>query len=121
MNDSGPVLIEDFRSALAECGKDYILISQSGSDTAHIRFLGTFAASPVIWDATVQTMKYRDASAQRQYIDIAPQGFPLRCITIGLNVPAVDPPVLLKTITMIRKYKRLHAGRHEFGTATLNE
>jgi hypothetical protein len=42
----------------------------------------------------------------------------MRSITIGLNVTAIDPPVLLKTTIMIRKYKRLHAGRHEFGEQT---
>ena len=42
----------------------------------------------------------------------------MRSITIGLNVAAIDPPVLLKTTIMIRKYKRLRVGRHEFGEQT---
>ena len=117
--------MEGFLSALAESGEDYLLVSQSDCATAHIRFPGTFENAPVIWDATVRALQCRkdgnggfDAPQRRQYIDIAPQGFPMRGITIGLNVAAIDPPVLLKTTIMIRKYKRLRVGRHEFGEQT---
>jgi hypothetical protein len=125
MSDTETLSIEGFLSALAECGEDYLLVSQPDSATAHIRFPGTFEDAPVIWDATVRALQCRDGEHEgidtpprRQYIDIAPEGFPMRSITIGLNVTAIDPPVLLKTTIMIRKYKRLHAGRHEFGEQT---
>ena len=125
MSDTETPSIEGFLSALAECGEDYLLVSQPDSTTAHIRFPGTFEDAPVIWDATVRALRYRnggnegiDTPTRRQYIDIAPEGFPMRSITIGLNVTAIDPPVLLKTTIMIRKYKRLHTGRHEFGEQT---
>jgi hypothetical protein len=124
MADSEPASIEDFRSALAERGTDYLLVNQPDSNSAHIRFLGIFKGSPVIWDATVRALAYRqvgkardNAVPRRQYIEIAPEGYPLRRITVGLNVAAIDPPALQKTIIMIRKYKRLHSGRHEFGAA----
>jgi hypothetical protein len=125
MSDTETVSMEGFLSALAESGEDYLLVSQSDSATAHIRFPGTFENAPVIWDATVRALQCRngeneaiDAPQRRQYIDIAPQGFPMRSIAIGLNVAAIDPPVLLKTAIMIRKYKRLRVGRHEFGEQT---
>ncbi|MDH3979729.1 MAG: hypothetical protein OEU91_04365 [Gammaproteobacteria bacterium] len=124
MDNREPTSVEDFRSTLARCGKDYIQAGHSGSESAYIRFLGIFDGCPIIRDATVHALKYRhdagehaSTSRQRQYIEIAPQGFPLRCITIGLNIAAIDTPALLKTIVMVRKYKRLHTGRHEFGAA----
>ena len=100
------------------------MVSPSDGNSARIRFLGMFEDSPVIWDATVRALARGrpeqgcvNAAPQRQYLEIAPQGLPLRRITVGLNVTAIDPPVLLKTIIMVRKYKRLHSGRHEFGAA----
>ena len=36
-------------------------------------------------------------------------------ITIGLNVPKLDAAVIEKTTIMIRNYKRLQTGRHEYG------
>jgi hypothetical protein len=124
MVEAAPVSIEDFRNTLAERGTDYILVSQSGSDRAHIRFLGVFENSPVIWDATIRALAHGrpgnacvKTDAQRQYLEIAPHGFPLRGIAVGLNIATIDHAALLKTIIMIRKYKRLHSGRHEFGSA----
>jgi hypothetical protein len=124
MVDSEPPSIEEFRSALAESGTEYILVGRPDGKSAHIRFLGVFNQLPVIWDATVRALAYGHADSgyvnvvpQRQYIEIAAEGFPLRRITVGLNVAVIDPPTLQKTIIMVRKYKRLHSGRHEFGAA----
>jgi hypothetical protein len=124
MADSGLAAIEDFRLALAKCGADYITVSPSDGNSAHIRFLGMFEDSPVIWDATVVALARGhseqgcdNAVPQRQYLEIAPQGPSLRRIRVGLNVAAIDAAVLLKTIIMVRKYKRLHTGRHDLGAA----
>ena len=35
-------------------------------------------------------------------------------IRIGLQLERIDPQVILKTIIMVRKYRRLRTGRHEF-------
>jgi hypothetical protein len=126
MTDSEPAVFEDFRQALAKCGADYLMVSPCNGKSARIRFLGVFEDAPVIWDATIRALACGrpekggvNTTPQRQYLEIAPKGLALRCITVGLNVAAIDPPALLKTIIMVRKYKRLHAGRHEFGTATV--
>jgi len=34
---------------------------------------------------------------------------------VVLDIPRIDEPAILRTIIMIRNYKRLYPGRHEFG------
>jgi hypothetical protein len=96
---------------------------------ARIRFAGTFQGDPVIWDATIYTLtRWRrdsdqrggqptpgDGRAPRAFIEVGPAAGSLRTITVGLPVDEVDEPVLHKTVIMVRGYKRLTAGRHEFG------
>ncbi len=119
-----PVTIAEFKSALVRSGPDFIYSSAPSDDCAGIRFLGTFQGAEVIWDATVMTLTCYNArqvqenkpAVQRQFIDIAPTGDILRRIVIGLGLKKIDMPALMKTIIMVRKYKRLHTGRHEFGS-----
>jgi hypothetical protein len=116
------VTTDEFRAALVRSGQDFIYTGEPAEDRAGIRFLGTFEGAEVIWDATVMTLaRYNTQqamenkpAAQRQFIDIARTGNTLRRIVIGLELENIDTPALLKTIIMIRKYKRLHTGRHEF-------
>ncbi len=118
-----PVTIAEFRSALAHSGQDFIYSNTPSNDCARIRFLGTFKSAEVIWDATVMTLTCYNArqaqenkpAVQRQFIDIARTGDIRRRIVIGLGLKNIDMPALMKTIIMVRQYKRLHTGRHEFG------
>jgi hypothetical protein len=34
---------------------------------------------------------------------------------VGLHVERIDPPTVRKAMIMIRRYKRLRRGRHEYG------
>jgi hypothetical protein len=107
-----PLSVETFRAGLAARGEEYQLIDRTGDGQVHIRFSGNFAGTDILWDATIQAQGKDHPGAQ--YIDIATTGHPLRRILIGLNVDRLDRATLLKTIIMIRKYRRLHCGRHEF-------
>ena len=101
-------------------------------DCAVIRFDGSFEGQAVSWEAEVQTLErvYRSALAERnlppgsplelqQFIEI-PQpprrGVPT-AIHIALDVTRIDHPTLLKTVVMVRQYKRLKLGRHDYGPA----
>ncbi len=120
-----PKTTSEFRAALACSGQDFIFSGEPAEDCAGIRFIGTFEGAEVIWDATVMTLarynaqqaKEHKPAVQRQFIDIARTGKPLRRVVIGLELEKIDIPALFKTMIMIRKYKRLHSGRHEFGGA----
>jgi len=123
MNES--ISIEAFRKALADSGQDFVYTGEPANGCTSIRFLGTFEGAAVVWDATIMTLAFYNArqalnnspATLRQFIDIAPAGNILRSIEIGLELDRIDTPALLKTIIMIRKYRRLHTGRHEFGGA----
>lgn len=103
-----------FRAELAARGGDYICEDTLGGRSARLRFIGRFEGEDVVWDAELVALAATE-EAPVQYLDIGapgPHGVPIR---IGLAVPAIDRATLLKTIIMVRNYKRLRRGRHEFG------
>ena len=62
-----------------------------------------------------QTENGAGAVALRNFIEIdapAEQGVPLR---VGLCLSRIDTPAIEKMIVMIRNYRRLRPGRHEYG------
>ncbi|MDT8387000.1 MAG: hypothetical protein RQ736_05765 [Thiogranum sp.] len=108
-----------FSAWLADRGEDFLLLDDSDSEQAHLRFNGQFEGANVIWDCHFMTLaselRRTGFSSLRSFIEIgeaAEQGVPLR---VGLNVACVDRPAILKMMVMIRNYKRLHRGRQEFG------
>jgi hypothetical protein len=119
------ISVEGFRRALSASGQDFICTREPSDGCAGIRFLGEFQGLELVWDATIMTLAFYNRrrghdgrpAVHRQFIDIAPSGTPLRRIDIGLELEKIDTTTLLKTIIMVRKYKRLRAGRHEFGGA----
>ncbi len=86
----------------------------SGDDGYRVvQFAGAFAGREVCWNAVIR----RIGADQRCYIEVGeetPDGIALE---IGLTVARIDAPTVLKTITMIRQYRRLRGGRHEWGAA----
>ena len=93
--------------------------------SAECIFEGRFDGADVIWQCELHTLaslaQRSHQSSQRQFIEIQSQpvsqqqGKPVLPITIGLNVPKLDAAVIEKTTIMIRNYKRLQTGRHEYG------
>ncbi len=112
---------------LARTGLPYQTLSPLGGASAQVRFLGVFQGQAVAWDAQILTLGAYDQEQMRRaptpprertwqaFIEIgtpAEHGVPLR---VGLAVPQIDAATVLRTIVMIRNYKRLRPGRHEFG------
>lgn len=100
------------QAELAEKGREFLIDDWPGPDEARIRFIGPFEGEPVVWKA--QLCALAPDSADPQYLDIGPaeaDGVPLE---IGLAVPAIDEAAMLKTVIMVRNYRRLRPGRHEF-------
>ena len=109
---------------------DYKLLSPLGGQTAHIQFKGLFQGKQVLWDTHLITLReiYRqgvaagrysdkDTLSLLQYIEINEKDAAELTLTIGIDVPVIDRPTVLKTIIMIHNYKRLRHGRHEYGPA----
>ncbi|HSH29841.1 MAG TPA: hypothetical protein VK971_08035 [Thiohalobacter sp.] len=100
-------LAESLRRAQAE----YRLRAPPGETEARFEFIGRFDQCAVIWEACLRAL----GSGQRdQFIEIGPAAGERRRLTVGLALDRIDPPAILKTVIMIRNYKRLREGRHEW-------
>ncbi|VAW68214.1 hypothetical protein MNBD_GAMMA09-1797 [hydrothermal vent metagenome] len=89
------------------------------STKIYIHFEGKFQGVDVVWHACTQAVD--DYSVQskvlqdpRQFINVyIEEG--VYYIGVALNVPLINRVVIEQTIIMIRKYRRLQIGRHEYG------
>ena len=115
--------ITEFSNYLASTGQPFLLQGEPGPQSAHVRFTGRLQGREVVWNCEFVTLQSElkrlvgtDApDSVRGFIEIGEpgdQGVPLR---VGLNLERIDYPAILKMIVMIRNYKRLRPGRHEFG------
>ncbi len=111
----------EFEQQLASHRQKFELLSPLGESCCHIRFTGPFQGKLVLWDAYLQTLSYyvrnqpSPLESARQFIEVDDVSELGRLIRIGLNVSIIDEPVILKSLIMIRQYKRLAPGRHEYG------
>lgn len=112
MTDSMSTLVAALRDSLA--GADYHCDTPLDAPTARVRFIGRFEQQDVVWDAELIALAV-PGGENAQFIDIGTPGERGVPIKIGLHVARIDQPTLLKTIIMVRNYKRLRTGKHEFG------
>lgn len=94
--------------------QDYQPLTPLGGTEARVRFRGPFLGREITWEATLTALP-PGGPPRPNFIDIPDGDHDPRPIHIGLNVAAVDHPTVLKTIIMVRNYKRLAVGRHEYG------
>lgn len=105
---------------LEQPGCDFICSTLLPDTSASVRFLGRFLGGIVVWDMTLTTLaNYRQAlndhaSAPCPFIAIQQGSDGVYPITVGLDLPEIDEPVIKKTIIMVRNYKRLVMGKIEF-------
>ena len=99
-----------FRQQLVRTGQACQLLEVQ-SRLIRFRFIGAFAGEDVIWDVSLRALG-RDAPAQ--YIDISEAEGDVRPVAVGLLLDELDSPCIEKTMLMIRRYKRLRAGRHDY-------
>ena len=118
-------MLRQLELELSRSSTDYIIDQQDSMDACDIRFIGNFDGEAVVWQAHIQTLRSYAHELERQpgtvekvrlrqFIDIQKQQYSYQLI-VGLNLNKIDEAAILRTIIMIRKYKRLHLGRHEYG------
>jgi len=91
-----------------------------GGSILRLRFRGMFEGQPVTWLATLRATAAPGPESglgkpAASFIEIGedtPEGVP---ITVGLPVATIDEPTIRKAMIMIRRYRRLRRGRHEYG------
>lgn len=127
-SDAMAAAVAALTERLRDAREPYELLSAT-PDEVRLRFVGPFEGIPVVWEARVR----RVGAGQPRYIAVGDwtetkgarpaarvsAGDTRRAdaiaLEVGLDVPVLDPPTLRKTVMMVRQWKRLRAGRHEFG------
>ena len=101
----------------------YSLLAAPGAEQARFAFSGRFLGREMVWDATLLTLARYHAEqpdagqmvVRSAFMEIGDETTHGRAIRVALDIPRIDEPAMLRTIMMIRNYKRLHPGRHAFG------
>ncbi len=109
---------------LREQNRLYEACSPRPAPCVHLRFTGPFEQKIIIWDAQIATLAYylsehknlnMDCKTLRPFINVGNHSEPGRYLQIGLNVTTIDDATIIKSMIMIRQYKRLQVGRYEYG------
>ena len=101
----------------------YTLLAPPESSQARFAFTGSFQNQEIRWDTTLITLAHYHAEQPKSaqptvrtgFLEIGGETAHGRAIRVALDIPVIDEAAILRTIIMIRNYKRLHPGRHEFG------
>jgi hypothetical protein len=110
--------LKAFRQRLEAAAAEYLLVAvDDEGGWAEFRFIGPFRGRSVIWDARLSVLppSAKGTPPPRQFIEVMERDSLNYDLDIGLAVSRIDTATILKTIVMIRQYKRLRPGRHEFG------
>lgn len=117
--------VSKFRQQLKASEQAFILESDVPADKVYLQFEGVFDGEVVIWHTCVQTVKEFSLNNPvdddpKQFINIELVGG-FHKLDIALNIKQIDMPALERTIIMIRRYKRLALGCHEYGARSKTE
>jgi len=87
------------------------VVDPGDDDYIVITFDGRFENTKLLWRATIRAL----GMGRRSYIDVTDISQGQGNVEVGLPVDKIDVPTIKKTIVMMRQYKNLRLGRHEFG------
>lgn len=111
--------VQELQRQLVESHSDYLLQDALPASRVQLVFAGPFEGKLVVWNACIETLEayakhHRVSDDPQQFIDIRRENRAY-WIHIGLNVTHIDQAVIERSIIMVRNYKRLSEGRHEYG------
>ena len=103
--------------------RHYEALEPLGGQTSLVRFTGSMQGQSIVWTVRLITLAHhyqRLSSAERdkgvrQFIKAEPIANGVGSAIIALNLPCIDESAVLKTMIMLRQWKRLGPGRHEYG------
>ena len=96
------------------------LLDPPGGEKLRLHFSGPFEGNEVHWNATLFTpaawaSAWGEGPPQKNIIEIGDKGDDGITLNICLKVANIDQPTVRKAMMMVRQYKRLQRGRHEYG------
>lgn len=117
--------VSNFNDRLLESKQEYLLESDVPASRVYLKFTGMFHGEPVVWNACIRTIDeysqhHEVAKDPLQFIEIDVDNG-VHFLQVGLNVEVIDKPTIERTILMIRRYRRLYQGRHEYGARSKTE
>ena len=99
----------------------YKLINQTDTQLAHIQFEGPFQGKTVTWDTHFFTLngyvahKKNKDEMVKQFIMIESIEDGLLKLTVALKIPEINHQNIQKMMIMVKQYRNLSLGRHEYG------
>lgn len=99
----------------------YKLIQQTDTQLAHFQFDGSFQGKAVTWDTHFFTLngylsqEKNNEKNIKQFIDIKTGDSNNLKLTVALKISEINHQNILKMMIMIKQYKNLSIGRHEYG------
>jgi hypothetical protein len=98
------------------------LLDAPGGSALRLRFEGPFEGRTITWDATFVALgdpeiRAGPGTSVGNFIEIGADGANGVAIRVGLQVARIDAPTIRKTMIMLRRYKRLRRGRHDYGAS----
>ena len=113
------ITVEALRRSLKDKEQSYLLFSNLPASRAKLQFEGVLNNKAVVWDACVRTiddyaLNNEVAPDPKQIINVAIVNGRYK-LEVALHMKQIDSAVLERTIIMIRKYKALKVGFHEYG------
>lgn len=104
-------------------GIEFNLLEALTASHAHFSFVGLFQNEQITWDANLLTLEryhaeqpHSSQAVQRSpFLEVGAQTISGRALRVVLDVAQIDEPTILRSIIMIRQYKRLRLGHHDFG------
>jgi len=99
----------------------YVLIKKYDNQHAHIKFAGSFQNQAVTWDTQFFTLEGYNAQESienkslKQFLHIEADKNDVFKLTIVLKIPEITEPNIQKMMIMVKQYKKLTLGRHEYG------
>ncbi len=100
------------KSKLLESGSEFLCFSVLPGKSANVLFIGRFDDREVVWNSSLYS---RSKQGGCSFMEITPGTGDNMLLRIELAVAMIDETIIRKAIIMIRNYKRLRLGRHEWG------
>jgi len=117
--------VDELENELSTQPQSYLVFGELPAAKVYVQFTGNFEGKSVVWNTCISTLKeyaksHEVADDPKQVIDIRlEEGSYL--VEIALNLEHINRATIERTIIMVRKYKRLRTGRHEYGVRSKTE
>jgi len=102
------------KSQMMASSSEFLCFSELPNTLVEVLFIGRFQDRDVVWEMRLRSI---GEQGKLSFMEITPDPSGNMLLKIELAVSMIDETIIKKTIIMIRNYRRIKVGRHEWGTA----